>query len=179
MVIFLARKESAHEDASPTYDTPTPTHVGRHAAPQLLAPHYALLPPLCRRLRTAFWGFPRAPGSRAGPHLSTLSRAGQTARLAHRGPDRLCAALLLHGHPETPADARVYRVAAAAPHPADHPQPSRSRDVTEYPTQPETSRHPHHALCGGVAGVGILSVAGHGYRQRLHGPARTPRQRPA
>src|SRR5215467_2415266 len=104
MVIFLARKESAHEDASPTYDTPTPTHVGRHAAPQLLAPHYALLPPLCRRLRTAFWGFPRAPGSRAGPHLSTLSPPGQTGVLDFRGPDRLRAALLLPHDPRAPRD---------------------------------------------------------------------------
>src|SRR5262249_5193410 len=112
-------------------------------------------------------------------HLSPLSRAGQTARLAHRGPDRLCAALLLHSHPETPDDAGVYRVSAAAPHPADHPQPSRSRDVTDHPAQPETSGHPHHALCGGVARVGTVPVAGHGYRQRAHGPAGTARQRPA
>src|SRR5262249_12316234 len=93
--------------------------------------------------------------------------------------DRLCTALLLHGHPETPDDAGVYRVSAAAPDPADHPQPSRSRDVTEHPTHPETSGHPHHALCGGVAGVGTVRVAGHGYRQRPHGPAGAARQRPA
>ena len=27
------------------------------------------------------------------------------------------------------------------------------RDVTDHPTQPETSGHPHHTLCGGVARV--------------------------
>ena len=152
---------------------------GRHAAPQLLCAYDARVSALCRRFRPAFSDLPRAPRPGAGPHLSALSRPGQTARLAHRGPDRLCAALLLPGHPETPDDAGVYRASAAPLHAADHPQPSRSRAVTDRPTQPETPRHPHHALCGGAAGVRTVPVAGHGYRQRAHGPPGAARQRPA
>src|SRR5215831_3015558 len=83
------------------------------------------------------------------------------------------------GDAGTPGDAGVYRTAPAPLYAAHYPQPSRSRDVTDHPAQPETSGHPHHALCGGVAGVGTVPGASHGYRQRPHGPPGAARQRPA
>src|SRR5262249_56943589 len=131
----------------------------RHAAPQLLCAYDARLSALCRRLCPTFSYLARAPRPGTCAHLSTLSCAGQTARLAPRGPDRLCAALLLPGHTETPDDAGVYRVAAAPPHPANHPQPTLRRDVTDHTTHPATSRHPHYSLCVCHAPVATVPVA--------------------
>src|SRR5205809_748859 len=88
-----ARKESAHADDTPAHDAPPPTQVGRHAPPPRLAPHHGGLPPLCRRLRAALWGLPRAPRPGAGLSLSTLARPKHTGVLDRRGADRLCAAL--------------------------------------------------------------------------------------
>src|SRR5262249_18256882 len=101
---LVARKESAHEDHTPRHDAPAPTHVGKYAAAQLLAPHYRLLPPLCRRFRAAFQHLPRTPGPRAGPHLSTLSRPGETALLVLHRADGLCIAFLLPRHPRASGD---------------------------------------------------------------------------
>ena len=75
---------------------------------------------------------PRAPGPGAGPHLSTLSRPGQTGVLRDfRSADRLCAALLLPRHPRTPRNARVYPPSPTALHPPDSPESSGGSRVTD------------------------------------------------
>src|SRR5215471_10338848 len=174
----FARKESVHEDATPAHDAPTPTHVGRPATPQLLPPHYCLLPPLCRRFRAAFWDVSRVPGPRPCPYLSTLSHPGETGVLVLGGANRLCATVLLSGHPGTPGHAGVYRASSTASHAADHPQSNRGRGVADSTAQCEAPGHPRHALCDRTPCGRTLSVAGHRYRQRADGPAGAPRQRP-
>src|SRR5215813_10861275 len=144
-----ARKESADEDAPPAHDTPTPTYVGRPAAPQLLCAYHSRVSALCRGFRAAFSDLPRASGARAGPYLPTLSCPGETGGLAYRCAIRVRLAVLLSRHPGTPGDAGVYRASPAPLHAADHPQSSRGRRFTDRPAQSEAPRHPHHALCGG------------------------------
>src|SRR5262249_48496434 len=130
-------------------------------------------------LRPAFWGLPRASWSGAGPHLSALSSRGETRCLALRRASRVCLAFLLSCHPRTPGNAGVYRPSPPAlPSPDDSESGGRGRLADRIP-HPETPRPPHHALCRGAAGVRTLPVAGHGYRQRAHGPAGAARQRPA
>src|SRR5207244_13071328 len=90
---LFAQKESAHENAPPAHDTPTPTHVRRHAAPQLLCAYCARLSALCRRFGAAFSDLPGASGPCACPHLSTLSRPVPTARLDSVGADVLFVAI--------------------------------------------------------------------------------------
>src|SRR5262249_26243494 len=134
---------------------------------------------LCCGCRAAFSDLPRAPGAGARPHLSTLSRAGPTALLAHGGADRLCAAVLLPGDLGAPRDAGVYPPSAAAFHAADSSQPSRSRGVADDAAHFEAPGDPHHPVCRGAAGVRTVPVAGYRYRQRAHGPAGAARERPA
>ena len=66
----------------------------------------------------------RAPGFGTGARVSTLSRTGQAARLAHGRADGLCTTVLVPGDLGTPDDAGLYPPSTAALHAADHPQPA-------------------------------------------------------
>src|SRR5215475_14533763 len=142
---LCAQKECTHEVTPSAHDTPPPTHGGRHANAQLLRAYHSCVSALCRRFRTAFPDLSRAPGSGTGARVSTLSRAGQAARLAHGRADGLCATVLVPGDLGTPDDAGLYPPSTAALHAADHPQPSRSRGVADDAAQSEPSRDPDHA----------------------------------
>src|SRR5436309_13547692 len=63
------RKESTHEDKTPPYDAPPPTHGARHATPQLLCADDARLSARRRRLRPAFSYLARAPRPGTCAHL--------------------------------------------------------------------------------------------------------------
>ncbi len=176
----FARKESTHEDETPAHDAPAPTHVGRHAAPQLLCAYHARVSALCRRFRHSILGPPPSTWarSRSAPINSFSSRTNRWPGPPSCRPSVRCASSTA-----SPSDARrCWSISRLPSGPFTLPtilSQAEVAAVTDHPTQPETPRHPHHALCGGVAGVRTVPVAGHRYRQRAHGPAGAARQRPA